>query len=55
MALTKALAGVIPEIHCSIVAEMSSNSSKMHLGSILMNSAVCFNCLKIREKADKLS
>ena len=31
------LAGAITEIHCSIVDEMSTNNSKMYLGSILMN------------------
>ena len=41
MAQTKTLAGAITEIHCSIVvAEMSTNSSMMHLGSILVNSGV---------------
>ena len=50
MARTKAVAGAITEIHCSIVADMSINSSKMHLGSILMNSAVRHNnCGKIGE------
>ena len=31
---------------CSVGDEMSTNSSKMHLGSILVNSAVCHNCQK---------
>ena len=44
MAQTKALVGVIAEMHCSIVAKMSTNSSKNYLGSILVNSAVCHNC-----------
>ena len=48
----KALAGAITVMHCSIiVAEMSTNSSKIHLGSILVNSAVRHNCWKIRENA----
>ena len=49
MAQTKALAGVIAEMHCSIVCEMSTNSSNMRPGSILVNSAVRRNCGKIRE------
>ena len=41
MAQTKALASAITEISCSVVAE----SSKMNLGSILANSAVCHVCV----------
>ena len=37
MAQTKALVGVITEVRCSIVANMSTKSSKKHLGSILVN------------------
>ena len=51
MAQTKALAGALTEMHCSIVGEMSTSSSKMHLGSILVNSAVRRNGGKIRENA----
>ena len=51
MAQTNALAGAITEMHCSIVADVSINSFKMYLGSILMNSAVRHNCGKIRENA----
>ena len=43
MAQTKALAGGITEMPCSVMAEVSANSSKMHLGSVLVNSAVCHN------------
>ena len=52
MAQTKALAGAIAEMHCLIMTEMYINSSKMHLGSILVNSAVRHNyCEKIIESA----
>ena len=51
MAETKALAGANTEMHCSILGEMSTNSSKMHLGSLLVNSAVRRNCGKIQENA----
>ena len=51
MAYTKALVGVITEIHCSIVGEISTNSSKLHLGSIPVNSAVRRKCGKIRRNA----
>ena len=51
MAQMKALAGAITEMHCSILDEMSTNSSKMHLGSILVNSAARSNCGKIQENA----
>ena len=43
MAQPKALAGAITEMPCSGVAEMFTRSSKMHLGSILVNSAGCHN------------
>ena len=51
MAQTKPLAGAITEMRCSTVAEMCTNSFKMHLGSILENSAVRHNCGKILENA----
>ena len=51
MAQTKALTGAITYIHCSIVDEVSTSSSKMNLGRILVNSAVRRNCGKIRENA----
>ena len=61
MAQTKALAGAITEMYfkrkkklkknCWIVGEMSTNSSQIHLGSILVNSAVLRNCGKIQENA----
>ena len=38
MAQTKALAVAITEMRCSIMAKMSTNSSKMHLWSIPANS-----------------
>ena len=41
MTQMKALDGAIAEIPCSVMAEMPTNSSKMHLRSILVNSAVC--------------
>ena len=37
MAQMKAFVGVITEVRGSIVANMSTNSSKKHLGSILVN------------------
>ena len=43
----------LTEILCSVVAEMSTNSFKMHLGSILMDGADCNNFGKIREIALK--
>ena len=46
MAQTKAVTSAITELHCSIVAEISTSSSKLHLGLILVNSAV------IVEKSD---
>ena len=46
MAQTKAVTSAITELHCSIAAEISTNSSKLHLGLILVNSAV------IVEKSD---
>ena len=50
MAQAKALGGgAITEMHYPIVVDMSINGSKMYLGSILMNSAVCHYCGKIRE------
>ena len=52
MAQAKALGGgAITEMHYPIVVDMSINGSKVYLGSILMNSAVCHNCGKIRENA----
>lgn len=42
MALMKALAGVITEMPCSVMVEMSTNSSKICLGL----SAVGHNCGK---------
>ena len=51
MAQTEVLADAIIEMHCSIADEMAIRSSKMHLGSILMNSAVRQNCGEIREHA----
>ena len=51
MAQTKALTSVSTEMHCSIVAEMSTNTSEMYLGSILENSAVRHNCGKMLENA----
>ena len=47
----KVLAGAIAEMQCSIVGAMSTNSSKMYLGWILVNNAVRRNCGKIRENA----
>ena len=44
MAQTEALAVGITEMRCSELAEMYTKRSKMHLGSILVNSAVCYNC-----------
>ena len=49
MAQMKVLASAITEIHCSIVVEMSTNISKIHLGSVLVNSAVSHNCGKTLE------
>ena len=46
IALTKALAGVITEMPCSVVAEMSTNNSKIFPAFILVKSAVCHNCGK---------
>ena len=46
MAHTKALADASTEIHCSILADVSINSPKMYLESVLMNSAV--------EKSEKM-
>ena len=40
MAQTNALAGAIEEVSCSVIAKMSTESSKIHPGSILVNSAV---------------
>ena len=51
MAQMKALAGAITEMHCSIEVEFSTNSSKMHLGTILVNRSVRHNCGKIRENS----
>ena len=51
MAQTKALAGAITEMHCTIVDDASNTSFKMHLGSILGNSVVRRNCRKIPENA----
>ena len=52
MAQMKALTGAITEMHCPIVAVMSIDSSKIRLGSILVNSAVCRNYEQIiRENA----
>ena len=48
MAQIKVLAGAITEIHCSIVVEMSTNSSKINLGSILVNNSVRRHFGKIR-------
>ena len=48
MAQTKALAGAITDIPCSLVAEMSTKSPKIHPGSILVNSAVRHNYGKVR-------
>ena len=47
MAQTKALTGAITEIPCSVVTVMSINSSKMNLGSIRVNSTVCYNYVKL--------
>ena len=49
MAQAKIPAGATPEMPCSVVAEMFTNGSKMHLGSILVNSAVRHNCRTIRK------
>ena len=43
------LHGAITEMHCSIMAEMPTKSSKMHQESILVNSAVRHYCGQIRE------
>ena len=51
MAQTKALAGATTEMLRSIVGEMSANSSKIHIGSILVNVVVRRNWEKIRENA----
>ena len=37
------------EMHCSIAVEMSTNSFKMRLGLILVNSVVRRNCGKFRQ------
>ena len=50
-AQTKAIDVTITDMPCSVVAEMSTKMSKMHLGSILVSSAVCRNCIKIVENA----
>ena len=50
MAQMKARASAITEIHCSNVVEMSTNNSGIiHLGLVLVNSAVCHNCGKTLE------
>ena len=49
MAQMKFHANAITEMHCSIVVEMSTNISKIHLGSVLVNRAVCHNCGKTLE------
>ena len=51
MAQTKALACGITALLCSIVAEMSTTISKLHLRSILANSSIRLDCVKIRGKA----
>ena len=49
MTRTKAFSGAIAEMHCSVMAEIFTNGSKMHPGSILVNSVVRHNCGTIRE------
>ena len=44
IAQTKALAGAITGTPCSVVGEMSTNRSKIPLGSIVVNSAVRHKC-----------
>ena len=45
----KVLVSAITEIHCSIVIEISTKNSKIRLGSVLVNSAVCHNRWKTLE------
>ena len=52
MAQIKGITSVITEMHCSVEGEMSTNSSsKMHLGAIVVHSAVRRNCGKVRGNA----